>query len=340
MKNVLKYYTLSSLTLITLALPTFAQSAEVNLYTTREPGLIQPIVNDFTQSTGIKVNMVFVKEGLVERVKSEGRRSPADVLMTVDFGNLIDLVENGLSQKVNSKILDASIPPNLRAANGQWYALSMRARAVYASKDRTHFTAIHYEDLADAKWKGKLCIRSGAHPYNTALIASYIAHHGEVQTEQWLRGIKANLARSASGGDRDVARDILGNICDLGIANTYYVGTMRNGDDRQKSWGNAINVVLPTFNNGGTHVNVTGAVLAKNSPNRKEAVQLLEFLASDRGQAMYAQSGYEYPVNKSAKIDPLIASFGTLQIDNIRLSEIAKYRKAASRLVDKVQFDH
>ncbi|MBF7682808.1 extracellular solute-binding protein [Acinetobacter sp. B5B] len=340
MKNIFKRFTLSGLTLCALTLATTIQAAEVNLYTTREPGLIQPLLNDFSQSTGVKVNTIFVKEGLVERVKTEGRRSPADILMTVDFGNLIDLVENDLTQKVNSKVLDASIPANLRAANGHWYALSMRARAVYASKERTPLTAFNYEDLADPKWKGKVCIRSGAHPYNTALIAAYIAHHGEAQAEQWLRGVKANLARSASGGDRDVARDILGNICDLGIANTYYVGTMSNGDDRQKSWANAINVVLPTFKNGGTHVNVTGAVLAKYSPNRKEAVQLLEFLASDRGQAMYAQSGYEYPVNKSAKIDPIIAGFGPLKIDNIRLSDIAKYRKAASLLVEKVQFDH
>ncbi|MBF7688391.1 extracellular solute-binding protein [Acinetobacter rathckeae] len=340
MKNILKRYTLGGLAFLGLTLSSVLQAAEVNLYTTREPGLIQPLLNDFSQSTGIKVNTIFVKEGLVERVKTEGRRSPADILMTVDFGNLIDLVENDLSQKVSSKVLDASIPANLRAANGHWYALSMRARAVYASKDRTQFTAIHYEDLADPKYKGKMCIRSGAHPYNTALIAAYIAHHGEVKAEQWLRGIKANLARSASGGDRDVARDILGNICDLGIANTYYVGTMSNGDDRQKSWANAIHVVLPTFKNGGTHVNVTGAVLAKHAPNRKEAVQLLEFLASDRGQAIYAQSGYEYPVNKSAKIDPIIASFGPLNVDNIRLSDIAKYRKVANQLVDKVQFDH
>lgn len=340
MKTTLKRYAFGSLTLLTLTLSSIAQAAEVNLYTTREPGLIQPLLNDFSQSTGIKVNTVFVKEGLVERVKTEGRRSPADLLMTVDFGNLVDLVENGLGQKIDSNVLNTSIPANLRAANGQWYALSMRARAVYASKDRTNFTAIHYEDLADPKWKGKICIRSGAHPYNTALIAAYIAHHGEAQAEQWLRGVKANLARSASGGDRDVARDILGNICDLGLANTYYVGQMRTGDEKQQSWGNAINVVLPTFKNGGTHVNVSGAVVAKYAPNRKEAVQLLEFLASDHGQALYVQSGYEYPVKKSVPINPMIASFGPLKIDTINLGEISKYRKAANTLVDKVQFDH
>ena len=316
-----------------------AQAAEVNLYTTREPVLIQTLLTEFTQKTGVKVNTVFIKDGLLERVKAEGRRSPADVMLTVDFGNLVDLVESGLTQRVSSKTLNSAIPANLRAANGHWYALSMRARAVYASKDRTPLNAITYEDLANPKWKNKICIRSGSHPYNTALIAAYIAHHGEKQAETWLRGVKANLARPASGGDRDVARDILGKICDIGVANTYYVGTMRTGDSEQQRWGNAINVVLPRFKNGGTHVNVSGAVISKHAPNRKEAVQLLEFLASDHAQAIYAQNGFEYPVKPGVKIDPIIASFGKLNIDSIRLSDIARHRKAANLLVDKVQFN-
>ena len=334
---------LSKLSLLVTGLLAFgtsvAQAAEVNLYTTREPVLIQTLLTEFTQKTGVKVNTVFIKDGLLERVKAEGRRSPADVMLTVDFGNLVDLVESGLTQRVSSQTLNSAIPANLRAANGHWYALSMRARAVYASKDRTPLNAITYEDLANPKWKNKICIRSGSHPYNTALIAAYIAHHGEKQAETWLRGVKANLARPASGGDRDVARDILGKICDIGVANTYYVGTMRTGDAEQQRWGNAINVVLPRFKNGGTHVNVSGAVVSKHAPNRKEAVQLLEFLASDHAQAIYAQNGFEYPVKPGVKIDPIIASFGKLNIDSIRLSDIARHRKAANLLVDKVQFN-
>ncbi|WP_168461358.1 extracellular solute-binding protein [Acinetobacter sp. A1] len=334
---------MSKLSLVVTGLLAFgasvAQAAEVNLYTTREPVLIQTLLTEFTQKTGVKVNTVFIKDGLLERVKAEGRRSPADVMLTVDFGNLVDLVEGGLTQRVSSKTLNSAIPANLRAANGHWYALSMRARAVYASKDRTSLKAITYEDLANPTWKNKICIRSGSHPYNTALIAAYIAHHGEKQAETWLRGVKANLARPASGGDRDVARDILGKICDIGVANTYYVGTMRTGDAEQQRWGNAINVVLPRFKNGGTHVNVSGAVVSKHAPNRKEAVQLLEFLASDHAQAIYAQNGFEYPVKPGVKIDPIIASFGKLNIDSIRLSDIARHRKAANLLVDKVQFN-
>ncbi|NNP68788.1 Fe(3+) ABC transporter substrate-binding protein [Acinetobacter sp. Ac_5812] len=316
-------------------------AAQVNLYTTREPALIQPLLQEFSSKTGVKVNTVFIKDGLLERVKAEGRRSPADVLLTVDFGNLVDLVEGGVTQPIQSKILNQAIPGNLRAANGHWYALSMRARAVYASKERAPLTAINYEELANPKWKGKICIRSGSHVYNTSLIAAYIAHHGEKATEQWLRGVKANLARPASGGDRDVARDILGKICDIGVANTYYVGRMRTENNvEQQRWGNAINVVLPRFSNGGTHVNVSGAAVAKNAPNSKQAVQLLEFLVSDHAQAIYAQSGFEYPVKPGVKIDPVIASFGKLNVDTIRLSDIARYRKTANLLVDKVQFNH
>ena len=325
------------------ALPAFAQG-EVTLYTTREPGLVQPLLTAFTATTGTKVNTVFVKDGLLERVKAEGARSPADVLMAVDIGNLIDLVEGGVTQPVNSAALNSAIPANLRGANGEWFALSTRARVLYADKD-LKLGAFRYEDLADPKWKGKVCIRAGQHPYNTALVASMIAHDGEAKTEQWLRGVKANLARKATGGDRDVARDILGGICDVGLANSYYVGQMKaskEGTDARK-WGDAIQVVKPTFANeksGGTHVNVSGAAVAKNAPNRDNAVKLLEFLASESAQALYADANYEYPVRKGVALDPIIGkTIGELKVDPLPLTEIAKHRKQASVLIDKVGFD-
>lgn len=231
-----------------------AAAAEVNLYTTREPGLIQPLLDAFTAHSGVKVNTVFVKDGLAERVAAEGRRSPADVLMTVDIGNLIDLVDKDLVQPVKSPALEQAIPAQLRDPDGRWFSLSLRARVLYASKDRTDLSAFRYEDLADPQWKGRICIRSGLHPYNTALIAAYIAHHGEAAAETWLKGVKANLARKPGGGDREVARDILGALCDIGIANSYYVGRMRSGKGgpEQQKWGDAIRVVLPTFEGGGT----------------------------------------------------------------------------------------
>ncbi len=317
---------------------------ELTLYTTREAGLIQPLISAFTAQTKINVNTVFVKDGLLERVKAEGTRSPADVLMTVDVGNLLDLVEGGVTQPVKSAALESAIPPNLRGADGQWFALSLRARVLYADKNST-LGSFRYEDLADSRYKGKVCIRAGQHPYNTALIAALIAHDGEAKAEQWLRGVKANLARKATGGDRDVARDILGGICDIGLANSYYVGQMKSakeGSDARK-WGDAIKVIRPSFasvKGGGTHVNISGAALAKNAPNRANAVKLLEFLVSSSAQELYAQANYEFPVRKGVALDPIIGeTIGGLVVDPLPLTEIARYRKQASALVDKVGFD-
>jgi iron(III) transport system substrate-binding protein len=325
-----------------IALPSVASAQEVNLYTTREAGLIQPLLDAFTKDTKIKVNSIFIKDGLAERVKAEGANSPADVLMTVDIGNLLDTVDQGVTQSVQSEALSSAVPANLRDKDGHWYALSLRARLVYASKDRVKESAVTYESLADPKWKGRICIRAGQHPYNTALIAAHIVHHGEAKTEAWLKGIKANLARKAGGGDRDVARDILGGICDIGPANSYYVGLMRSGKGGpdQVKWGNAINVLMPTFENGGTHVNISVASVAKHAPNKANAIKLLEYLVSNDAQALYAQANYEYPVRPSAKIDPIIADLGKLSPDKIDLREVAKARKQASMLVDKVGFDN
>ena len=331
-----------------LALSLFSSAAlaetagkEVNIYTTREPGLIQPLLDAFKQSTGITVNTVFLKDGLAERVASEGESSPADILMTVDAGKLVDLVEKGLTQPVESSILNEAIPAQLRDANGHWYGLSMRARIVYADKGMD-IESINYEDLSDPKYKGKICIRSGQHPYNTALFADYIAHYGVEKTEEWLKGLKANLARKAAGGDRDGAKDIVGGICDLAVANSYYVGLMRSGKggEEQKAWGDGIKVVLPTFKDGGTQVNISGAAIAKHAPHRQEAQKLLEYLVSDEAQAIYARANFEYPVKKGVPLDPIVESFGELKIDTVPLTEIVSHRKQASELVDKVGFDN
>lgn len=317
-----------------------ATAAELNIYTTREPGLIQPLLDAFKASSGIEVNTVFLKDGLAERVVSEGQSSPADILMTVDAGNLVDLVEKGITQPIDSEALKAGVPEQLRDADGHWYALSMRARVLYAARD-LDLAAFNYEDLSDPKWKGKLCIRSGQHPYNTALFAHGIARSGAEATETWLSGIKANLARKAAGGDREGAKDILGGICDIAIGNSYYVGLMRSGKggDEQKQWADAIKVILPTFKDGGTHVNISGAAVARHAPNKTEAVKLLEYLISDEAQKIYAEANYEYPVKAGVAADPIIAELGTLTVDATPLTEIVSHRKQASELVDKVGFN-
>lgn len=317
------------------------QADEVNIYTTREPGLIQPLLDAYTEKTGVKVNTVFLKDGMPERVASEGESSPADLLMTVDAGNLADLVDKGLTQPVESAVLAEAVPENLRDAEGNWFALSMRARVLYAAKD-LGLDSFQYADLADPEYKGRVCIRSGQHPYNTALFAAYDVHHGTQATEEWLSGIKANLARKAAGGDREVAKDILGGICDIGIANSYYVGLMRSGrgGDEQKAWGEAIKVILPTFENGGTHVNISGAAVARHAPNRDQAVALLEYLVSDEAQELYAKANFEYPVKAGVAVDPIIAEFGELKIDPTPIIEIVGKRKEASALAEKVGIDN
>jgi iron(III) transport system substrate-binding protein len=330
--------------LATLLLSGAASAAgEVNLYTTREPGLIQPLLDAFTKKTGIQVKTVFVRDGLLERVRAEGARSPADVLMTVDSGNLQDLVTGGQTQGIRSRTLEAAIPAHLRGKTGHWYTLSLRDRVLYARKDLA-LSGFRYEDLADPKWKGKVCIRSGQHPYNTSLIAAMIAHQGEAKTEAWLRGVKANLARKPAGGDRDVARDILAGICDIGIANAYYVGNMRTAaaGSEARQWGDAIKVVRPVFGstrNGGTHVNITGAAVARHAPNRANAVKLLEYLVSPAAQSLYARANFEVPVRGGVALDPVVASFGPIKVDRLPLTEVAKHRKQASVLVDRVGFD-
>ena len=327
-----------------LALASFnAVANEVNIYTTREPGLIQPLLDEFTKVSGIKANTVFVKDGLTERVSSEGVNSPADVLMTVDIGRLLDVVDAGLTQQIVSPALEEHVPAAFKDPNKHWYALSLRDRIVYVSTD-LDIQEMTYEDLADPKFKNKLCSRSGQHPYNTSLIAAKIAHDGTESAEEWLRGLKANLARKAAGGDREGARDILAGICDVAIGNAYYVGRMKNAEPGtdQYQWGEAIKVIRPTFENSkskGTHANITGAAIAKNAPNPENALKLLDFLISEKGQSMYAKSNYEYPVRAGVELDPVVASFGDLVIDDLHILEIAKHRQEASELVDKVGYD-
>jgi iron(III) transport system substrate-binding protein len=316
----------------------FAQG-EVNVYTYRETKLIQPLFDAFTKDTGVKVNVVSASSGLEQRIRTEGANSPADVLLTVDINRLEDAVRAGITQPIKSATLDKVIGPQYRDPEGHWYAISMRARVVYASKDRVKQTALTYEDLAGPDWKGKVCIRSGQHIYNIALTAAAIVKHGEAGAESWLRGLKANLAQKPSGGDREQARDVAAGKCDLGVGNTYYYGLMLNSA-AQKPWADATRVILPTYKGGGTHVNVSGVVLARHAPNKDNAMKLIEWLAGEKAQQMHADLNFEYPIRAGVPINPTIAAFGTLTPDTTPLAAIAEKTKAAANLIDKVGFDN
>jgi iron(III) transport system substrate-binding protein len=318
-----------------------AQSGEVNVYTYRERGLIQPLFDAFTKDTGIKVNVISASSGLEQRIKTEGANSPADILLTVDIGRIEDAVRIGISQPIKSDVLDKVILPQYRDPEGHWYGISMRARVVYASKERVAQSAITYEELADPKWRGKICIRSGQYIYNNALVAAFIAHYGEAKTEEWLRGVKANLAQKPSGGDREVARDILAGKCDIGVANTYYWALMLNKDPDKKPWAEATKVILSTFQDGGgTHVNLSGVLLAAHAPNKANAMKLIEWLTGDHAQHIYADMNYEYPLRAGIPVNKTIAGYGALNADKIPLADVASKKKAAANLVDKVGFDN
>ena len=317
----------------------FAQTGEVNVYSYREQGLIQPLFAAFTKETGIKVNTISASKGLEQRIKTEGNNSPADVLLSVDIGRLEDAVRAGISQPIKSELVDKVVAPRFRDPEGHWVGISMRARVIYASNARFKQNSITYEELADPKWKGKICIRPGQHIYNNALFAAVIAKHGEKKAEEWLKGLKANLARRPTGNDRGQARDVAAGKCDIGIGNTYYWALMTQ-NPKQKAWADATRVILPTFEGGGTHVNLSGVVLVKTAPNKANALKLIEWLAGETAQHMYADSVYEYPIREGVKINPIIASFGKLTPDPMPLSKIADYKKAAADLVDKVGFDN
>ncbi|MBB4121398.1 Fe(3+) ABC transporter substrate-binding protein [Martelella radicis] len=325
--------------IIGTAAPALAE--DVNIYSYRQPELIAPLLEAFEAETGINTNVLFLDTGLVERVKAEGANSPVDVILTVDIGRLTEAKEAEVTQPVESEIINADIPEQFRDPDGNWFALTKRGRVVYASKDRIGQVPITYEELSDPKWKGAICIRDGQHPYNIALIASMIAHHGAAYTEEWLEGLKANLARRPNGNDRSQAKAIMSGECDIALGNTYYVGLMMTNDKEpeQKEWAAAIDILFPNAEDRGTHVNVSGMAMAKHAPHPENALKLMEFLASPEAQEIYAEQVFEYPVMPGAEASEIVQSFGEIHPDDLSLTEIADHRREASELVDKTGFN-
>lgn len=314
-------------------------NGQVNVYSYRQPFLIKPMFDAFTRETGITVNVVHASKGLTERLKQEGANSPADLIFTVDIGRLTDAADAGVTQTVRNAALEANIPPQYRDPDHQWFGLTTRARIIVASKDRVEPGAIStYEELADPKWKGRVCTRSGKHAYMVALTAAMIAHHGEAKADEWLRGLKANLARRPQGNDRAQVKAIMEGVCDVAVINHYYMGKMLN-DEEQAPWAESVNIVFPNQQSYGTHMNVSGMALTSSAPNRDNAIKLMEFLSDDLAQQMYAEQNFEYPIKPGIPWSGLLQSFGSYKADDLALAKVAEHRTTASKLADKVGFD-
>ncbi len=329
--------------LASVAFGTIAHAAgEVNIYSYRQPVLIQPMLKAFTAKTGIKANVIYAKKGLEERIAAEGANSPADLIFTVDIGRLTSAMKKGVTQPVSNKIVNANIPANLRDPKGHWFGLTSRVRVILASKQRVSQNAITYEELADPKWKGRICTRSGQHVYNVALFASMIAHHGEKKAESWLNGVKSNLARKPAGNDRAQAKGVFAGACDLALVNHYYLALMMTNEKKpeQKEWAKSVKLLWPNNEGRGVHVNLSGMALAKNSPNKTSAIKLMEFLSSDNGQRLYASVNNEYPVKKGVPAGKIAASFGAFKPDALSVSKIGQLRGKASEMVDRVGYNN
>ena len=323
--------------LILGAAPVFG--SEINIYSYRQPFLIQPLTDAFTEQTGIKVNVAYLRKGMIERMKAEGKRSPADVVLTVDISRLAAVVEANLTQPILNKTLEKNIPAIYRDPDNHWFGLTTRARIIYASKDKVSDGEVTtYENLANPKWKGRICTRSGTNAYTVALTSAIIHHHGAQKAEEWLRSVKNNLARKPQGNDRAQVKAIWAGECDISIGNTYYMGKMLK-DPEQKAWADSVRIVFPVFENGGTHVNISGIALAKYSPNKENAVKLMEFLSSPEAQKIYAFANFEYPIAPNAEPAELVKNWGTFTPDDVNLMDLAKLRSTALKLTEIVDFD-
>ena len=334
---LLRLLGLGSLVLV-LGAPAAQAAGEVNVYSARKEELIKPLLDRFTAETGIRVNLVTGKaDELITRLKSEGRNSPADLLITVDAGNLYRAKELGLFQKVESPALAQAVPAAYRDPGMTWVGLSLRARPIMYAKDRVSPAELStYEDLADPKWKGRVCIRSSSNIYNQSLVASMIAQRGEAAVEEWARGLVANMARPPQGGDRDQIKAAAAGVCDLAVANTYYLGGMlTDADPAQREAAAKVAVFWPNQKDRGTHVNVSGAGVTAAAKHKVEAVRLLEYLVTDEAQRWYAEVNIEYPVKPGVVWSETLESWGRFKADEINMGKLGEYNAAAVKLMDR-----
>ena len=312
---------------------------EVNVYSYRQPILIDPFFEEFTKTTGIKVNVLHAKKGLLERVVAEGANTPADLVLTVDIARLSQFVQKDLLMEVNSVILNKNIPPHLRDSNNKWFALSKRARILAVSKDRVSNNSIkNIEDLADPRWRGKICTRPGSHDYNRSLLASIIAANGEEKAEEWASNLVLNLARKPEGNDRAQAKAVHEGVCDIAVMNTYYFGKMKFNEKNpeQKEWAKYINLIFTNQDNRGNHINVAGGGVVKYSKNKDNAIALLEFLTQPEAQILYSKMNYEYPVNPNVEPSEELSSWGVFIEDQLPVERLAELAPTAQKIIDRV----
>jgi iron(III) transport system substrate-binding protein len=315
-----------------------AQAQEVNVYSSRHYDTDVALYRGFTDATGIEVNLI---EGdadqLIERVRAEGRNSPADVLITVDAGRLWRAEDAGLLQPTSSAVLEERIPAKLRHPEGQWFGLSQRLRGIVYAKDRVDPSEItSYEDLADPKWQGRVCIRSSTNVYNQSLVASMIETNGVEATEAWAKGLVANLARPPQGGDTDQIKAVAAGECDVAVVNHYYfVRLLESDSEDERAVADQVDILFPNQDGRGAHANVSGAGVVATAPNKENAVRFLEYLTTPEAQAYFAQGNYEFPVVEGVKLVPVLEQWREVKTDDINAAKLGENNPEAVKLMDR-----
>ncbi len=322
-----------------LAAAPAARAAEVNVYSARQEVLIRPLLEAFTEHTGITVNVVSGKaDALLVRLEREGANSPADVLLTTDAGRLVRARQAGLLQPVSSALLEANIPAQYREDEGHWFGLSVRARTIVYARDRVTAEELStYEALAGPEWRGRVCVRSSNSVYNQSMLAAMIANRGIAATEAWAAGLVANFARKPQGGDRDQIRAVAAGACDVAIVNTYYLAGLAESDDEADRMVAAkVAVFWPNQGGRGVHVNISGAGVTRHAANVAEAVALIEFLSGDAAQRLYAEVVNERPVKPGVPVAAAVAAWGAFEADSLNLTLLGEFNAEAVRLADRV----
>jgi iron(III) transport system substrate-binding protein len=321
--------------------PLLSADNEVNIYSARKEQLIKPLLDKFSKQTGIKVNLVTGKaDALLKRLEFEGEDSPADVLITVDAGRLFRAKQAKVLQAISSEVLNQVIPEHLRDPEQQWYGLTVRARPVMYVKGKIKKESLStYQDLTENRWHKRICIRSSNNIYNQSLVAAMIANNGAEETQKWANGLVNNFARNPQGGDRDQIKAAAAGLCDIAIANTYYLGNMLHSKDQsEKDAANKMAVFWPNQDNTGVHINISGIAVTAAAKNKQAAIKLLEFMVTDAAQQWYADTNFEYPVKKGVQLNETLKQWGDFKADTLNLSELGKNNAEAIRIMDRAKW--